>query len=200
MPARQNKNERITIAEIDKMIGSDSFYDLSPDVIDLAYAEARDRVVALASNIDLVQGRMMTLAGWLSAAEISLVGVLVGLVASDSSSPVPFWMCLFGLVSLLSIIVYLVGNGLYGTEVIEAGDTPNHFLHSEIVDKLKAIEKKEDQLFHVKIWYLSMFQEAAMVNTSTNNRLVRVYRRVLLFTFIAVAVGAILLAVLALAL
>lgn len=198
MSTRHNKNERITIAEIDKMIGADSFHGLSPDVIDLAYAEARDRVVTLASNIDLVQGRMMTLAGWLSAAEISLVGVLVGLVSSGSPSPVSFWMCLFGVVSLLAIIVYLVGGGLYGTEVIEAGDTPDHFLHSEIVDKLKSIEKKEDQLFHVKIWYLSMFQEAAMVNTSTNDRLVRVYRKVLSLTLIAVAAGAILLAVFAL--
>ncbi len=200
MSTRHNKNERITIAEIDKMIGSDSFHGLSPDVIDLAYAEARDRVVALASNIDLVQGRMMTLAGWLSAAEISLVGVLVGLVSSGSHSPVSFWMCLFGVVSLLAIIVYLVGGGLYGTEVIEAGDTPDHFLHSEIIEKLKSIEKKEDQLFHVKIWYLSMFQEAAMVNTSTNDRLVRVYRRVLLLTLFAVVAGAIFLAVLASAL
>lgn len=200
MSAQRIKNERISISEIEKMLGADSFYDLSPEVIDLAYEEARARVIALASNIDMIQGRMMTLAGWFSAAEISLVGVFIGLVSSTASNLVSFWMCLYGVVSLGAIIIYLVSYGLCQTEVIEAGDTPKHFLDSEVVEKLKAIERKEDQLFHIKVLYLSMFQEAAMVNKETNDSLVCVYRRVLKYTLIAVATGATLLLVLASAL
>ena len=200
MTARRKKHERISIDEINKMLDIYSFYNLSPGVIDLAYEEAKDRVVALAANIDLVQERMMILLGWFAAAEISLVGVLVGLVSSGSASPISFWMCLYGIVALGAILVYMVSRGLYGTEVIEAGDTPDHFLHSEIVEKLNGLEKKEDQQFYLKIWYLSMFQEAAIVNTRTNNRLVHVYRTIMWFVLSAVALGAILLLILALAL
>jgi len=195
MVKQKNKNARIPIKEIDKKLNIDSFYDLSPDVIDLAYEEAKDRVVALASGIDLIQERMMTLLGWLSAAEISLVGVLVGLVVG-SAGCVPFWMCLYGVVFLGAIIFYLVSHGLYGTEVIVAGDMPDNILDSETVEKLKALVNKNEQQFYLKIRYLSLFQEAAQVNMNTNNRLVHVYRNVMWSVLAAVAVGAVLLLVL----
>ena len=200
MAKRNKKNERISIQEIDDMLNIKSFYDLSPDVIDLAYAEAKDKVVSLAATIDLIQERMMTLVGWFSAAEISLVGVLVSLVASGDPSPLSLCLNIYGVVAIGAILIYLVSCGLYGTEVIEAGDTPDHFLHSEIVEKLKGVERKEDQLQHTKIMYLSMFQEAAMINKRTNDRLVRVYRTVVWFVLGASAIGAFLLLILTLVL
>lgn len=200
MTKRNKKNERISISEINDMLDIYSFYDLSPDVIDLAYAEAKDKVVSLAATIDLIQERMMTLVGWFSAAEISLVGVLVSLVASDSTSILSLCLNVYGVLAIGAILCYLVSSGLYGTEVIEAGDTPSHFLDPEIVEKLKKIEKKEEQLYYTKLWYLSMFQEAIMVNTRTNNRLVRVYRTVVWSVLGAAGVGGVMLLFLALAL
>lgn len=177
---KHDKNDvRISIEEINKMLNIDSFNDLSLDVIDLAYEEAQNRVKALAATIDLIQDRMMTLLGWFTAAEISLIGVLVGLVSTKSPSPLPLTLDIYGVVALGAILVYLVRHGLYGTEVVEAGDTPKHFLDPEIVETLKEVKSAQDQKKRVKIMYLSMLQEAAMVNAKTNNRLVDVYRRVM---------------------
>lgn len=178
-------------------IDVENYYGLSQDVIDLAYEEAEKKVVSIADTIKLIQDRLMTMLGWLSAAEISLVGVLVGIVSSGSPSPISLWLVSYGVVALGAILIYMVSSGLYGTPVIVSGDEPSHFLDPEIVDQLKKAENKELQIYYIKAWYLRGLQKAITINRRTNMRLVRVHRTVMWSILCAAVLGVILLLVLA---
>lgn len=178
-------------------IDVEEYYGLSQDVIDLAYEEAEKKVVSIADMIDLIQDRLMTMLGWLSAAEISLIGVLVGIVSSGSPGPISLWLVIYGVVALGAILIYMISSGLYGTPIIVSGDEPSHFLDPEIVNQLKKAENKELQIYYIKAWYLRGLQKAITINRRTNMLLVRVHRTVMRSVLCAAAIGAILLLVLA---
>lgn len=111
---------------------------LTTKIVDLAYEEGirrlESQVAALARTKQLVQ----TILGWYVAAGISLVGILVGQIASGGSG-FTIIMATYGTV-VVAVSAWRFWNGsLFDTVTYEPGVEPAEFLNDEAVDWLNTL-------------------------------------------------------------
>ena len=73
---------------------------LTPEIIDLAYAEAIRRLDNQQNSMAKAQQQIQTFLGWYLAAIISLIGILTGQMIDDSGSSFVILMSFYGIIVL----------------------------------------------------------------------------------------------------
>lgn len=171
---------------------------LTARIVDMAYEEGirrlESQVAALARTKQLVQ----TILGWYVAAGISLVGILVGQIASGGSG-FTIIMATYGTV-VVAVSAWRFWNGsLFDTVTYEPGVEPAEFLNDEAVDWLNTLPD-ESWEFYKKHQELVRIQKAIDRNTAQSVRIRRLYRRGVRVTVFGLFGAAILIPFLALVL
>ncbi len=161
-------------------------------LVDLAYEEAR---AALRNDFDAIaktQQQVQTFLGWYLAAIVSLIGILVGTLASQEGSLLVMLMTAYGIVALSVPAAQMWFGVLYNVTVYPEGGEPSVLLSEEALDWLDGYPKGEQAHFR-KLAYLVDLDERHKKNTELRRRMCSAYRVGLTMTLAGIALGLVLL-------
>ncbi len=116
---------------------------LTPEIIDLAYEAGKKKLEFSTKTISNTMGTVQTFLGWYVAADISLIGILAGLVATPSHSTLSLAFTCYGIV-FVSVVIFCFWKGsMYNVTSYGPGSSPADFLTPETVDWLDYYKDKE---------------------------------------------------------
>ena len=161
-------------------------------LVDLAYEEAR---AALRNDFDSIaktQQQVQTFLGWYLAAIISLIGILVGTLASQEGSLLVTLMTSYGIIALSVPAAQMWFGVLYNVTVHPEGGEPSVILSEEALKWLDGYPKGEQAHFR-KLAYLVDLDERHKKNSELRRRMCSAYRIGLTMTIVGIAIGLVLL-------
>ena len=161
-------------------------------LVDLAYEEAR---AALRNDFDSIaktQQQVQTFLGWYLAAIISLIGILVGTLASQEGSLLVTLMTSYGIIALSVPAAQMWFGVLYNVTVHPEGGEPSVILSEEALKWLDGYPKGEQAHFR-KLAYLVDLDERHKKNSELRRRMCSAYRIGLTMPIVGIAIGLVLL-------
>ncbi len=159
---------------------------LTPEIIDLAYETGKRKLEFSTQTISRTMGIVQTFLGWYVAADISLIGILAGLVAAPSHSGLLLMFTCYGIVFISVIIFFFWRGSIYNVTSYGPGSTPADFLTKETVDWLNGYKDK-DWVVCKKYQELIRFQDCANRNLRIALRIRKYYRAGVLISLYAAA-------------
>lgn len=150
-----------------------AFFD--EKVIERCYDESNMYIQSLAELGKEIQGKCITLIGWLIAAASSFTGVLFYMAVDKSGSFALYIVLLYGIIADGAIAWRLISSALYRMPVALAGEEPSHIIRKE-VRPYASIRTKEQAYKYILGWELSGKQYKIAVNQKSNGRMINEYR------------------------
>ncbi len=148
---------------------------LTPEIIDLAYEAGKKKLEFSTKTISNTMGIVQTFLGWYVAADISLIGILAGLVATPSHSTLSLAFTCYGIV-FVSVVIFCFWKGsMYNVTSYGPGFAPADFLTKETVDWLDNYKDK-DWIVCKKYQELIRLQDCANRNLRIALRIRKCYR------------------------
>lgn len=170
-------------------ITEDILYQLDLDTIQDVYQMMVRRVESSLEACLAVQGKCMTLLGWMLAALASLVGVAV--IQLDTSFSLD-WLVLgptiWGIVSLSFIGVRLLLKTLQRIETYSSGDDPSTVLREDVLKHCDTFSLP-DKHKHILGYEVNQLQIHFDHNVAVNKRIVSAYRSTIWLTLGAFVVA-----------
>ena len=148
---------------------------LTPEIIDLAYEAGKKKLEFSTKTISNTMGIVQTFLGWYVAADISLIGILAGLVATPSHSMLSLAFTCYGIV-FVSVVIFCFWKGsMYNVTSYGPGSSPADFLTLETVNWLDNYKDK-DWIVCKKYQELIRLQDCANRNLRIALRIRKCYR------------------------
>lgn len=148
---------------------------LTPELVDMAYQEGMRHLDSQSRKLAQTKQLVQTILGWYVAAGISLIGILVGQIASGGSA-FTIAMAAYG-TAIVTISAWRFWSGsLFDTITYEPGVEPAVFLNDETVSWLNTLPDERWGFFK-KHQELIRIQKASDRNMDQSIRIRRCYRR-----------------------
>ncbi|MBQ6186038.1 MAG: hypothetical protein IJK48_09240 [Bacteroidales bacterium] len=149
---------------------------LDPEIVSYALDEGKLLLESQSKSIDSTQRKVITILGWIIAALISLIGILVKQVASGSPQNVAFWMNLYGIIALAIPATLILFGVLFNVETYLPGNEPANTLDETVINWVNSRRRETRKIDLLKLSNLQMVQACCSANNKTIKRLVIFYR------------------------
>lgn len=148
---------------------------LTPEIINLAYEAGKRKLEFSTQTISHTMGIVQTFLGWYVAADISLIGILAGLVAASAPSTLSLSLTCYGIVFISVVIICFWKGSMYNVTSYGPGSAPADFLTLETVDWLDNYKDK-NWVVCKKYQELIRLQDCANRNLRIALRIRKCYR------------------------
>ena len=149
---------------------------LDPEIVNYALEEGKLLLESQSKSIDSTQRKVIIILGWIIAALISLIGILVKQVASGSPHNVAFWMNLYGIIALAIPAALILFGVLFNVETYLPGNEPANTLDETVINWVNSRRRETRKIDLLKLSNLQMVQDCCITNNTTIKRLVIFYR------------------------
>lgn len=149
---------------------------LDPEIIDHALSEGIRYMESQATHIESTQSKVITILGWIIAALISLIGVLVAQISAGTSGGVAFWMNLYGIIALAIPAALILFGVLFNVDTYLPGNLPSNTLDKPVVDWINTRKRDSRKADLLKLSDIQMVESSCEANDRTIKRLAVFYR------------------------
>ena len=172
-------------------ITNENLYQLDLESIQDVYRMMARRVESSVETSKAIQGKCMSILGWLVAGLASLIGVVV--IELDSSFRLDWKIlgpAIWGFVSILFISIRLVVMALYKVETFSSGDVPSMVLRDDVM-RACAGYNLYDRHKHILGYEINQLQIHLERDMAVNARIVSAYRSTITLILVALLIAAV---------
>lgn len=172
-------------------ITDEILHQLDLETIQDVYRMMARRVESSVETSKAIQGKCMSILGWLVAGLASLIGIVV--IELDSSFRLDWKIlgpAIWGIVSIVFIGIRLVVKALYKVETFSSGDVPSMVLRDEVLRECSSFNLY-DKHKHILGYEINQLQIHLERDMAVNARIVSAYRSTITLIMVALFIAAV---------